>query len=81
MPTRTLARHLALLDIHGMNNTCIGLMHMDIEKYLEAGMPKGILRGYRNIGNILRPVEPKGILCRYRNIGNILRPVVPKGIL
>ena len=40
MPARTLARHLALLDVHGVNNTCIGPMRVDIGQYLEAGSAK-----------------------------------------
>ena len=59
MPARTLARHLALLDVHGVNNTCIGPMRVDIGKYLEAGVPKGIPRGYRNIGQYLEAGSAK----------------------
>ena len=40
MPARTLARHLVLLDVYGVNNICIGPMHMNIGQYLEASSAK-----------------------------------------
>ena len=35
-----LARHLELLDVHRVNNMCIGSIYMDIGKYLEADSTK-----------------------------------------
>ena len=48
-----------LLDVHRMNNVCIEPMHMDIGKYLEAKMAKGIPRGYKNIREYLEASNAK----------------------
>ena len=54
MSARMLARHLMLLDVHGVNNMCIEPMYMDIGKYLKAGSAKRDITGIQEYRDISR---------------------------